>query len=79
MKIGHHTKMRISVTILPGINKILENVSQKSGTSKSVLVELALKKFLQEELSKDSKALAVMTFDDLPSEDEWLLLATEIK
>ncbi len=71
--------MRISVTISPMINKMLENVSRKSGASKSILVENALKKFLQEELIKDSKTLASMTFEDLPSEDEWLMLATKIE
>lgn len=79
MKTGHRTKMRISVTISPMINKMLENVSRKSGASKSILVENALKKFLQEELIKDSKTLASMTFEDLPSEDEWLMLATKIE
>lgn len=27
---------------------------------------------LVRQLNKDSKALACLTFDDLPSEDEWL-------
>ncbi len=78
MKTRHRAKMRISVTILPIINKTLENISQKSGINKSVLVEHALRKFFLEELNKDSMALAALTFDDLPSEDEWLTLATEI-
>lgn len=71
-------KARISITIFPFINQMLENVSKKSGVSKSMLVEQALKEFLKNQLEKDSKALAQLTFDDLPSEDDWLSLQSEL-
>lgn len=70
--------MRISVTVIPFVNTMLEKVSQRSGLSKSLLVEKALKEFLQRQLDKDSKALAKIHFDDLPSEDEWLSIQSKI-
>lgn len=66
------TKSRISVTIVPLVNDMLEQVSKRKGVSKSSLVEVALKKFLMDQLEKDAKALAQLDISDLPSEDEWL-------
>ena len=79
MKHAPHTKIRISITILPFINTMLEKVSEQSGVSKSGLVEQAIKIFLQKQLDKDSKALARLSFDDLPSEDEWLSVQSSLK
>lgn len=70
-------KMRVSITVIPFINEMLEKISKRSGMSKSLLVEQALKQYLQEQLDKDSKALAQIKFEDLPSEDEWLLLQSK--
>lgn len=72
MPTSSKTKMRISITILPLTNETLEKIGERYGVSKSALVEQALKKFLKNQLDKDSKALSKLTFDDLPSEDEWL-------
>jgi len=72
MKHAQHSKIRISITILPMVNNMLEKVRVKSGVSKSSLIEDAVKFFLQRQLDKDSKALSRLNFDDLPSEDEWL-------
>ncbi len=71
-------KMRISITIFPLINATLEKVSERDGISKSMLIEQALKKFLKGQLDKDSKALSKMTFKDLPSEDEWLSIQSDL-
>ena len=79
MKHATHTKIRISITILPFVNTMLEKVSEQSGVSKSGLVEQAIKIFLQKQLDKDSKALARLSFDDLPSEDEWLSVQSSLK
>jgi len=65
-------KSKISITILPMINDILDNVSRKEGISKSMLIEKALKSFLKNRLETDAKALSKLTFNDLPSEDDWL-------
>ena len=73
------SKIRISVTIIPFVNQMLEKVSKRAGLSKSSLVEQALKQFLQQQLAKEAKALAKIHFDDLPSEDEWLSIQSSIK
>lgn len=78
MPISTKQKTRISITIIPTVNNLLENVSEESGMSKSSLVEQALKEFLRKRLDKDSKDLAKLTFDDLPSEDEWLTLQSQL-
>jgi len=59
------------------VNIMLEKMSERSGVSKSALVENALKDYLEKQLAKDAKALATMSFDDLPSEDEWLEIQSE--
>ena len=71
-------KMRISVTIFPLTNETLEKISERNGISKSALVEQALKNFLKNQLDKDSKILSKLTFDDLPSEDEWLSIQSDL-
>lgn len=72
------TKMRISITVFPLTNETLGKISERYGISKSALVERALNKFLKNQLDKDSKVLSKLTFDDLPSEDEWLSIQSDL-
>jgi len=74
-----HTKLRISVTIIPSVNTMLELLSKRTGLSKSALVEKALKDLLDKQLEADAKALSKMKFDDLPTEDEWLLIQSPLE
>jgi len=71
-------KSRISITIIPMINDMLDKVSKRAGISKSMLIEKALKNFLKEQLEADAKALSKLNFDDLPGEDEWLKLQPKL-
>lgn len=73
------SKIRISITILPFINDMLEKVCKQSGASKSSIIEDAVRIFLQKKLDKDSKALARLRFDDLPTEDEWFLIQSPVE
>ncbi|MEK9166697.1 MAG: ribbon-helix-helix domain-containing protein [Patescibacteria group bacterium] len=68
------SKTRISITINPVINEMLDNLTETSGVSKSSLIEHAIKDLLNTQLEKDAKALSKIKFDDLPSEDEWLAI-----
>lgn len=68
------TKTRISITIIPTINVMLEKLSKKTGISKSSLIENALKDYLYKQLENDAKALSKLHFEDLPSEDDWLAI-----
>ena len=72
-----NNKTRISITIIPTVNILLEKISKKTGISKSALVENALKDYLQHQLEEDVKALSTMHFDDLPSENDWLSIQSE--
>ncbi len=73
-----NNKVRISITIMPSINNLLEEISGKTKTSKSELVEKAVKQYFRAQLETDLKKLAKIKFDDLPSEDEWLNLCPAI-
>ncbi|MCC7432312.1 CopG family transcriptional regulator [Candidatus Peregrinibacteria bacterium] len=65
-------RMRISITILPSLNKLLEELIEKNGESKSSLIEQAIKVYLEQKMEKDLQKLAKMKFDDLPTEEDWL-------
>ncbi len=75
---ANQTKLRITVTLLPIVNSMLEQISKKSGLSKSLLVEKALKDYLKKELEQEAKVLSKMHFEDLPSEDEWISIQSNI-
>ena len=70
-------KTRISITIIPMVNVMLEKMSKRTGASKSSLVENALKDYLEKQLEADAKALAKLRFDDLPTDDEWQAIQSE--
>lgn len=72
--INDRVKVRISITINPKLDNMLQEVSQTAGKSKSFLIEEAVKAYLQQKLDRDSMELAKLEFDDLPSEDEWSLI-----
>lgn len=72
------TKSRISITIIPLVNSMLEKMSKKTGVSKSLLVENAIKDYLAKQLESDVKALSKMKFDDLPGENDWLSIQSDI-
>ena len=71
-------KTRISVTILPNLNLMIEKESKRLGISKSELVEEAIKKLLKNQLIEDAKKLATLKFKDLPSDEEWASLDSEL-
>lgn len=73
------TKKRISITIIPFVNNMLEIVSKQTGVSKSSLVEKALNEYLKARLDQDSKTLAKMPFDDLPNEDAWTSIQSNLE
>lgn len=71
-------KTKISVTVSSHLAQLLEESAKYYETSKSAIVEQALADMINERLAKDAKKLATMDFDDLPSEDEWVLIQSEI-
>ncbi len=78
MSSSSKAKERISITILPFVNHLLDDLCKQSGQSKSTVIENALKQFLNEQLAKDAKALASLEYEDLPSEEDWLSIQSTI-
>lgn len=72
-------KTRISITIQPTLNLFLDQMSVRMGLSKSEVVEDALKRYLKDRLTFEAKELGGMKFDDLPTEDEWLMLGSDLE
>lgn len=72
-------KARISITIQPTLNLFLDQMSVRMGLSKSEVVENALKRYLKDRLTFEAKELGGMKFDDLPTEDEWLMLGSDLE
>lgn len=72
------TKTKLSVTISASLDQLLTQLAETTGTSKSALVERSLQALVTERLTDDAKKLASLSFNDLPSEDEWLALQNEV-
>lgn len=70
-------KIRISVTIMPSIDSMLTKIANKSGKSKSSLVEFALSRYLKSKFEEDMKTLSRIKFNDLPGEDDWLQIQSK--
>lgn len=73
------TKEKISITISPKYLELLEKQAKHLDLPKSQVVESALELYFIQKLDADTKKIASLRFDDLPSEDEWLLLQSEIQ
>lgn len=73
------TKTRISATVSKKLAKMLNEISKNSPYSKSALIEMALRKIFEEQLAKDAETLASLQADDLPTEEEWLIIGAKIE
>ncbi len=71
----NQSKNRISITIMPHLNELLDEHSTQTGLSKSSLIEEAVLQYFKKKLSEEAEIIAKTKFDDLPTEDEWLLIS----
>jgi len=71
------TKTKISVTISKVLADLLEEMAEKMQVPKSALVEDALKPLIERRLEADAKALASLSANDLPSEEEWMSVQSD--
>lgn len=71
-------KSKISITIDADLAQFLEEQASSNNVSKSFLMESALRNLREQKLIEDAKTLANLTFDDLPTEDEWLQIQSKI-
>ncbi|OGF26573.1 hypothetical protein A2477_01610 [Candidatus Falkowbacteria bacterium RIFOXYC2_FULL_47_12] len=64
----------LPVTLIDEVKKEsrLHNVAQSS------IIKNALELWLQYKLKRDARELAVMNFNDLPSEDDWSMVQSKI-
>ena len=72
------TKTKISVSISNMLAMFLEEQAKLENTSKSALVEKSLKQMIDDRMEKEAKIIAKTKFDDLPTEDEWLEIQSEL-
>lgn len=68
-------KKKISITIMSDLNQILDEVSATQNISKSSLIEQAVANYLKKRLEEDMKEMSKLKADDLPSEEDWLLIS----
>ena len=68
-------KSRISAVLPHHLTVELRQISLAEHIPQSRVLEDALGFWLQHRLEADVRELSKLTFDDLPSEDEWLSLA----
>lgn len=72
------TKVKLSVSISASLASLLEEYAKSLHVPKSALVERSLHQMMDERLAEDAKKLASLTFDDLPTEDEWLAIQSKL-
>jgi len=70
-------KSRISVTIIPQLAQLIDELAKAQKISKSAVVEKALRALYEARLAEDAEKIASITFDDLPTEDEWAQIQSE--
>ena len=71
-------KERVSA-LLP--SKLMHEVTRtavEQSTTKSAIIEEALRLWIQNRLDQDTKELAELSFHDLPSEAEWEAIQSEV-
>lgn len=79
MKTALNTKTtRISALLPSALVVEVKRISEKENKTQSNIIKTALREWLKKRLDKDTKALAKMKFDDLPSEDDWTVIQSPI-
>jgi Arc/MetJ-type ribon-helix-helix transcriptional regulator len=63
---------RISALLPVSLVDEVKKESQLQNIAQSHVIKKALELWLQQKLKRDAQELATLTFDDLPSEDDWL-------
>jgi len=71
-------KKRISLTINPAINNLLDDLSVSTNLSKSNLIEIAVSNFLDKKMETDAEFISTVEIEDVPSENEWLRIQSII-
>ncbi|MFA6171323.1 MAG: hypothetical protein WCW77_05740 [Patescibacteria group bacterium] len=70
--------LRISAILPAYLVDEIRNISSMESVPQSSIIKWAVECWLKEKLKRDAKALSRMKFDDLPSEDDWLVIQNEV-
>ncbi len=77
-KIKEKNKSRISALIPNFLLDEVGKVSRKNNVAKSYIIERALQDWFLRKFDSDTKELAKISFDDLPSEKDWDLIQSKV-
>lgn len=72
------TKTRMSFILSTWIAKEVKKYSRIFSRPQSAIVENALHLWFEKLLEKDVKDLSDLNFDDLPNENDWLLVQSKV-
>jgi len=68
---------KMSISLPQKLVEEIERISEENNTTKSFVIKKALNDMLSNKLENDLKDLSKMKFDDLPSEEDWLIIQNE--
>ena len=71
-------KTRISALLPSLLTRELQKESRDRNVTQSSIIEYALHMWLRKKLRTDAKELSKLRFNDLPSEEEWAAIQSEI-
>ena len=71
-------KQSLSLSLSSSLIEQIDSLKTKLNLSRSEIIEMFLKEVLEKKLLEDAKELSKMTFDDLPNENEWNTLQSNI-
>lgn len=69
--------VKLSISLPKKLAEEIKRISDEKNVSKSFVVKKALDDMMLKKMEEDFKELSKMKFDDLPTEEEWLIIQNE--
>ena len=69
---------RISALLPTAVVEEVKRISYCENVTQSYIIKKALEQWLRHRLEQDAKYLAKLSFEDLPSEDEWVSIQSKV-
>ena len=73
-----NTKTRISALLPTSLVEEIKKTSNNEDITQSAIIKNAIETWLGNKLGRDARELSKMKFDDLPSEEDWVLIQPRI-
>lgn len=67
-------KQNLSLSLSKDLIEQIDSLKNKLWLSRSEVTEKLLKESIDKQLMEDAKKLSTIKFDDLPNEEEWIVL-----